>query len=206
MGTYGADWVAAGYCGSGNVAELIGSLKGRAAVICGNADGVFDELERAKRYVDDPVIFAANDAGMYIRKLDHWVTLHADNMGAWKQVRWLHPGDMESTKYHSATKRPFIEYVWDRLTPTLFLSGYFAMQIAYIMGCEIMILAGCPGDGTRRFFEVGPRDDHFAYGSGQRGADEAVNEQIIKEMARLPEFKARVRSMSGWTKQFFGGV
>ncbi|KKL64426.1 hypothetical protein LCGC14_2165120, partial [marine sediment metagenome] len=49
MGTYGATWEQGGYCGRGNVAELIDSLRGRPAIVCGNAEGVFAELDRALR-------------------------------------------------------------------------------------------------------------------------------------------------------------
>ena len=78
---YGAAWEAGGYCGSGNVADLIGQLRYRSAVICGNADGVFAELADASGKLHDPLIFAVNDVGMLLPKVDHWVSLHADNIG-----------------------------------------------------------------------------------------------------------------------------
>jgi hypothetical protein len=202
MGTVGADWQACGYCGSGNVRSLIGSLRGRAAIVAGAADGVFDEVAAAMHIFDDPVVIAANDVGMYLPRVDHWVSLHADNLGIWKAIRWLHPGEYD-TKYHSIDKRPFVDYVWSGLTPLFCLSGYFAMQIAWIMGAEPIVLAGCPGDGTRRFFEAKPRSD-FKYGADPN--DGGSRDQLIHEMDRLPRFKATVRSMSGWTKEFFGGI
>lgn len=205
MGSYGSSWQHKGYCGSGNVAGLLDSLTGRTAVVCGNGEGVFQELDQALMLAPEAVIFAANDVGMYLSKLDQWVSLHADNLGPWKQVRWLHPGPCEDAKYHAIDKRPFIDYVWAGLTPLFCLSGYFALQIAYLMGAERIILCGCPGNQTPRFFEARARED-FGYGSGSIGSDKGVKEQIEREMDRLPEFKAAVRSMSGWTQEFFGGV
>jgi len=85
------------------------------------------------------------------------------------------------------------------------LSGYFAMQIAYVMGASPIVLCGCPGDRAARFFEARPRTD-FSYGAGRNGNDNSVRTQVEHEMKRLPEFKARVRSMGGWTGKFFGGL
>lgn len=206
MGSYGSEWQHKGYSGSGNVAGLLDSLRGRSAIVAGGAQGVFEEVAAVERKLESPVIFAANDAGMYLPRLDHWVSLHADNLGPWKQVRWLHPGPSEQAKYHSCDKRPFIDYVWEGLCPVFCLSGYFAMQIAYLMGCERIVLCGCPGTPAPRFFEAGVRADGFGYGSGDRGADDGIRQQIEKEMGRTPDFKERVRSTSGWTREFFGGV
>lgn len=205
MGAYGASWEAVGYSGSGNVAGLIGSLHGRPAVVAGNAEGVFDEVTKACAALEDPVVFAANDVGIYLPKLDHWVTLHSDNMGVWKPARWVQSHAQEQTKYHLTDAKPFSDYVWEGVTPLFALSGYFAMQIAWIMGAEQIVLCGCPGSPKRRFFEAQSRDD-FGYGSGTVGADKGIREQIEREMRRLPGFKARVKSMSGFTREFFGSL
>ena len=104
---------------------------------------------------------------------------------------------------HSIDAKPFLDVAWTGLTPLFCLSGYFAMQIAWIMGCRPIVLCGCPGSPAPRFFESAPRAD-FGYGSGADGTEVSVREQIEKEMSRLPEFKAAVRSMSGWTAEYFG--
>jgi len=209
MGTYGATWEARGYCGQGSVKELIGSLAGRSAIVAGGAAGVFDEVRAAEAVLSDPVIFAANEVGMFLPKLDHWFSQHPDNLWAWKTVRWLHPREREYTKYHSDCPRASLDYYWKQLTPMFALSGYTAMQIAWIMGAERIVLCGCPGSRARRFFEATPREregDVFGYGVGATDADRNIQEQVEREMARLPEFKAAVRSMSGWTREFFGSL
>jgi hypothetical protein len=209
MGTYGTTWDAHGYSGAGNVAGLLGSQAGRPALIAGGAKGVFEELAVAERAFGDdaPVILAANDVGMYLPRVDHWVSLHADNLGAWKAVRWLTARTQERTVYHAEMARPFVDYVWEGLRPLFCLSGYFAMQIAWLMGCRPIVLCGCPGEPAPRFFEATARAD-FGYGSGAAGSDRGVREQIEAEMRRLPEFKAAVRSMTpgSWTQRFFGGM
>jgi hypothetical protein len=207
MGNYGASWEAAGYCGQGNVAGLVGSLRGRPAIVAGGAAGVFAEVSDATTKLADPVIFASNDVGMFLPRVDHWVSLHTDNLGAWKAVRWLHARDKEDMKMHAPDSRPYVDYVWQGLTPMLCLSGYFAMQIAWIMGCAPIVLCGCPGMPTPRFFEAMPRAD-FGYGLGDAGSDSGVREQIEQEMRRVPDFKLAVRSMTpgSWTQQVFAGV
>jgi hypothetical protein len=96
-------------------------------------------------------------------------------------------------------------YWWEGLTPLYALSGYFAMQLAWVMGAGRIILCGCPGNQKRRFFEVAARKD-FGYGTGPAAADNGIREQLEREMHRLPDFRVAVRSMSGWTQEFFGGV
>ena len=205
MGTYGSTWEAAGYCGRGPVGSLIGTLQGRPAVVCGSGETVFYELEDALKKVPDAVIFGVNDTGTFLPRMDHWVSLHSDHLGPWKAVRWLHGRPREDVQYHSIDDRAYVDHVWQNLTPLFALSGYFAMQIAYIMGASSIVLCGCPGERAARFFEASARAD-FGYGSGTNGNDNAVRTQVETEMKRLPEFKTAVRSMSGWTQQFFGGL
>ncbi len=206
MGTHGTTWQRNGYCGLGNVEGVLDSLHARTAIVCGSGDGVFDQLEEAKNLVDNPVIFAANDVGMFIEKLDHWVSLHLDNIPRWMDVRFAHRrGEKHPPKIHSCSVGPKVDYHWSGLTPTFALSGYFAMQIAHVMGADRIILCGCPGDRTRRFFDAKPRDV-FGYGNGLQNSDKGIMIQLKNEMERVPEFKKKVRSMSGFTREFFGGI
>jgi hypothetical protein len=205
MREHGAAWQSAGYSGSGNVVDLLGTLQGKVAIVCGNAAGVFEEYEYmvSRLSPDKVVVFGVNDVGMYLPRLDHWVSLHSDNISVWKAVRWMNSKDQESAKYHSVDAKKDVNYVWDRLTPVFALSGYFAMQIAYLMQAEKIVLCGCPGSTAKRFFEFAARTD-FGYGNGNGTGDAGVRQQLIEEMNRLPEFKKRVRSLSGWTKHYFG--
>ena len=193
MGSYGASWTAAGYCGKGNVENLIGTLRYQTVIICGNAKGVFAELNDACSLAEHPVIFAVNDVGMFLPTVHHWVSLHAAKMEHWNNVRW--DSLLTIPVIHSIEEKSPIMKVWDRLTPLMALSGYFAMQIAYIMDARQIILCGCPGEARPRFFEGAMRSD-FDYAGGCR-------DQLVAEMQRLPDFKSRVRSMSGWTKEYF---
>lgn len=204
MGKIGSTWESKGYCGAGNVSGLLDSLRGRPAVVCGNAQGVFDEYEAVMRILGrDAVIFAANDVGMYLDRVDHFVSLHTDKLSYWQGVRWQNNKGVDRMEIHAPDEKPFVDHIWAGLNPIFALSGYFAMQVAYLMGCESIVLCGCPGSSCKRFFESQPRCD-FSYGGGVNGGDAGVRDQVTNEMNRLPEFKARVRSMSGWTQEYFG--
>ncbi len=208
MGLVGTTWQARGYAGEGGQDQL-GTLSGKTVLVCGSARTVFADLAAAQAGTEDPVILAVNDVGMFLPRLDHWVTLHSDNLGAWKAVRWCQAAKSERTVYHTPDPRPYSDVAWTALRPLFCLSGYFGMQLAWIMGAARIILCGCPGDATPRFFEGTLRElkgdgDVFGYGNGQKGSDEDIRHQLEAEMARLPEFKGAVRSMSGWTRDFFG--
>ena len=204
MGTYGSTWQHGGYSGAGNVGELLGSLAGQAALICGNANTVFEELKEAERQMPNAVLFAVNDIGMYLNRVDHWVSLHADRLNAWANVRLKGDWEQCGAKTHTAGTSLGVTYHWSLLNPLFALSGYFAMQVAYLMGCAPIVLCGCPGDPTPRFFEA--TRNGFGYGGGLSSSDSNIAKQLRNEMDRLPEFKSIVKSMGGWTYSYFGGL
>lgn len=205
MGTHGSTWQAKGYCGAGNVEPLIDAHKGQPAVVCGNAQGVFEDYERLLTKFEKtyPVVFAVNDVGMYLPRVDHWVSLHGQKLEGWSVVRRLAP--RENAKTHSIDEKFGLDYNWALLMPLFTLSGYFAMQIAWLMGCSPIVLIGCPGNPQRRFFDAHQRTD-FGYGGGENSQDNVVRQQLIDEMNRIPDFKRTVRSTRGWTREFFGSL
>lgn len=210
MGTYGASWIHRGYCGAGNVQGLLGSCTGRPALVCGNAASVFADVDRAMTHVTNPLVFAVNDVGMYLPNVDHWVSLHGEKLPAWLAVRKQHWEHQVNRVFLHSAGRTCVDYTWDGLNPMLALSGYFAMQIAYLMGCAPILLCGCPGEPKRRWFEPRPRanqmDTQFGYGGGPNQNDANIQAQFCAEFDRVPDLKSCVQSMSGWTQTYLGGV
>lgn len=191
-------WQFRGYGGDqGQVEGLINSLSGRVAIVVGGARDALFEFGAAKELLAesgrDPVVFAANDIGKVI-KWDHWVSLHPE--------KFFTPGQaMTHTAFSTGA-----QFNW-QIEPEHFpLSGYLAMQLAWIMGCDRIVLCGCPGEAGARFDGTTNEYEGFGYGSGSTGSDKAIVAMLEKHMKRLPEFKAAVRSMSGFTKRFFGGL
>lgn len=191
-------WIAHGYFGDGNH-ELVDSLKGQTAIVAGSGGAmaeIREQVDAAVANTGKHTIFAVNDVGVYLPLVDHLVSLHADNLVHWTRLR-ADKHDRARFKTHS---RYDAEYNWNEIGPVMFaLSGYFAMQLALIMGAEQIILCGCPGDNTPRFFDATPKADY-------RYPEKGVIEQVENECRRVPELKEKVRSMSGWTKEFFGGI
>jgi hypothetical protein len=200
MGGSGLKWERKGYFGNGNVEPLFDTLSGRRALVVGSGWGVFDEF---RRYASpECVVFAVNDVGVYLPRIDHLVSLHADKLRLWRDLRantmsqgYGNTDFKTHTGFYAAGG---IDYCWEYLTPIFALSGYFAMQIAYLMGAEWIFLLGCPGDSTPRFWETETVNKSYQ----QQG----VLDQLKHEMKRNPDFFNRVRSASGFTRRFFGGI
>jgi len=202
MGTYGATWEYGGYNGCGNIHPIIDSLNGAYVIVAGNASGVFAEVEKTLKERPDALVFAVNDVGMYLPNVDHWLSLHYNSLLAWRAVRWLE--NTSHTYTHSIADGIGFDYSWHGLSPLFALSGYFAAQVAHIMGAGRIVLCGCPGDETPRFFEHSKRADNFQYGGGKSQYDKSIQTQLRNEMKRVPVFAEKIRSTSGWTAHYFG--
>jgi hypothetical protein len=196
-------WQRRGYVGqdiggaAGNLVSILDSLIGRTALIVGSGgttDEIFGQYHQARTRWPDCVVFAVNDVGVYLPYVDHLIGLHQDLLHHWAALR-KDKHDRKGFKTHSLFDA---DYNWEGIVPVLPISGYFAMQCAWVMGAERIILIGCPGDGTRRFFDQKARDD-FHY------QEKGVRLMVEGEMNRVPDFKAAVRSYSGYTKDLFGG-
>lgn len=199
MGGYGSSWLHLGYFGAGNVEPILGSLDGRVALVCGSGEGVFEDFERL--YDKRKVVFAANDVGLFLPHVDHFVSHHPGKLIHWAAIR----ADESSVpvgntvfKTHTSGKESGIDYQWQGIEPCLPLSGYLAMQIAYLMGAGSIQLLGCQGDGTPRFWDA--KKIKRGYG------DQGIVDMVRHEMQRLPDFKEKVRSTGGWTAELFGKV
>jgi len=200
----GSGWTYGGYSGRGNVAALLGSEAGRPALICGTARGVFDDMAAANERIEEPLILAVNEFGLFSNEAHAWISLHVNHLEAWQPVRYHNR--LPPLPIHGPAPHRTITWAWDAMEPVRFgLSGYFALQVAYLMGCEPIILCGCPGSPAPRFYERDSRPD-FGYGTGDSQNDEGIRHQLEREMTRLSEFKSRVRSQSGWTRDYFGGL
>lgn len=201
--SFESGWQCRGYFGqdiggaAGNLVSILDSLIGKTALIVGSGgttDEIFEQYNSARDNSPDCVVFAVNDVGVYLPHVDHLVALHQDLLVHWAALR-KDKHDRKGFKTHALTQA---DYNWEGIVPVMPISGYFAMQCAWVMGADKIILIGCPGDGTRRFFDQKARDD-FHY------QEKGVRQMVESEMRRLPEFKAAVRSYSGYTKDLFGG-
>lgn len=189
-------WTAKGFSGEG-CEHLIDSLKGQPAIVAGNARGVFEEVNAAESRMGRCLVFGVNDVAVLLPRVDHMVSLHTPKLEHWRYLR-LDPtskgyGNKDFQTHDAGLYGKTEFHQWKHLTPVLALSGYFAAQIAYLMGCSPIVLCGCPGDDTPCFW------------SNERSSGyEKVQSSFMAEISRNPEFRGALRSQSGWTREFLG--
>lgn len=196
-----ATWFSKGYAGGGNVAGLIDSLQGCPAVVVGSGKGVFDEVAEARSRLGECVVFAVNDVAVLLPHVDHMVSLHTPKLVLWAELRRDATsqgyGNKDFQIHDGGMFGKHLWHQWTGLTPMMAQSGLFAAQIAYLMGCAPIVLAGVPCDETPRFWESEPKAESYYAGTRR---------QLMAEMSYKPDFKKVVRSMSGWTRGYFGEV
>jgi len=149
-------------------------------------------------------IMMVNDIGLQLNcPLHHYASLHAGHLLKRFDLRKDYGLSCGGTVLHSDqayTVNGFsIDVVWPFgpvQIPHL-LSGGFAVLVGLALGYDRIVMAGCPNNGTGRFLDE----------PEQVGAYEhpKVMERWQDLIEQYPEIRARVRSMSGNTRQWLGG-
>lgn len=141
-------------------------------------------------------IMAINDIGLFLNcKLKHWASKHPNHLVARHALRCqLRPAG-EKALLHSHQPYDGIDHVWD-LKVSGGLSGFFAMKVGVLLGYERIVMAGCPTDGSGRFWQ--PVEDKSGHGA------QVLAKTWLEEMEKVPILKERCRSMSGNTKKWLG--
>lgn len=167
----------------------------KTALCLGGADGVEKEWKAALALGSLDYVVACNDVGaIWPGRLDVWVTLHPEKMAGWREQR--------RANGHPDAKRYLVhgDYVpdWAELVEFRFpgqgdsgSSGLFTAKAALIdLGADRAVLAGIPLVRSSHFFDAAQWEAAGGY-------------REVWERLR-PEYRARIRSMSGWTAHFFG--
>lgn len=167
----------------------------RTALCLGGGDTLRADLEAVGGPWDGVV--ACNEAGIeWPGELDAWVSLHRDKFNPWRARRRRRgfpparlivgsPGPREGK----------VDLVTEDRLPGMHRngsSGLFAVKVALVdLGFDRAILCGIPLTRSPHFFGGQP----WAAALGYRRTWAAIP----------PEFRARMRSMSGWTRVLLGG-
>jgi hypothetical protein len=170
------------------------------ALVLGGADS----LHRDITLYTGPVhgVVACNDAGtVWPYELDAWVSLHGRYF---MQKNWLETRDI---KGYSPAKRLYVHTSARRPIPDAAIetnfnfdgcsksgsSGLFAAKVALQdLGFDNVVLCGIPLTPTPHFFDTEPWREESALNFRKTW------------LAIPPEFKSRIKSMSGWTRETFG--
>lgn len=165
------------------------------ALCLGGAAGVQDDWAAALALGEYDFIVACNDVGaIWPGRLDAWCTLHPEKLAGWRDQRRAN-GFADAARYlvHGDYPPKWAELVEFRFPgqDNSGSSGLFAVKVALIdLGADRAVLAGIPLSRTSHFFDAAQWEAAGGY-------------REVWERLR-PEYRARIRSMSGWTAHFFG--
>ena len=174
------------------------------ALVTGMGQSLMDDFVRARNKVmkneDHPAILGVNRSCQFIKTHMNF-TLDRDNASYWRSVA-IHPEGQWYSVQPDATKTyedyPWIDGWWPKLAGAG-SSAWFAAKAALIMGYERVILCGVP-------LEPGPYADGIYAPTFQDAGRFPTTIRTMREKMQLDEWTHEaVFSMSGWTKEFFGG-
>lgn len=165
----------------------------KTALVIGGAACVWTDLEAYTGPVDGVV--ACNDVGVdYKGELAAWVSLHPEKFGRWVEQRGNRPVLVSFRQPTPPGRFPAMDIV----TPNTFpgqercgSSGQFAAKVALCdLGFDRVVLAGVPMTATPHYNREKP---------WRNAADFARCWHDIPT-----HYRARMRSMSGWSREFLG--
>lgn len=130
-------------------------------------------------------VMAVNHAGIFLPRVDHWVTTHPEYLEAWKAARvaHLHALDLPKTMYITHSHRD-ADVCWDIDGKIGRTSGLIAVVVALHLGYDPIILAGMPADNGGHFYP-GPAVN---YGT-------PADERVWREIGT--RFPGRVSALGG---------
>jgi hypothetical protein len=188
------------------VPRVAGLFSGRL-ILCGAARCLWDDLKKAGG-VDGADLMCINQAGLHMPyEFEHWVSVHGELfqwlvplrnngkgyiMHGKDNHRVEHRATLSGIMTHSVDQYPLVSHVWP--ISNVGTSSMFGARVGLALGYEQIILCGVPIDGTGHFFEA------------------PFHKQLVdfKESAlrfwqdALSEFKGKVFSMSGNTRELLG--
>ncbi len=201
-------WESNGITGEGPGPPHVAGQYSGLLVLMGGADCIWHDLQGIAAMFDKSFgplweqgmipahYMAVNDIGAYWQgELHHWLTLHPNYMPGWMKFRMGHNfGLGHGVETHSNKPWEGIDNVW-AIANSGGSGGLFACLVALALGYNRIILAGMPIDESRHFF-----DAPWYHGVPLNGRPQ----EMVWNEARDREFKDRVRSMSGRTRQWLG--
>lgn len=162
----------------------------KTVLICGGAKSVFEDIKEAKALITPDGIIAINDVFAELEHVDFFCTNHPEKAEKWVQVR-RKKGYKDPYSYWTATNKALPASPKFQTVPgTLGGSGLLAVSVARYLGYQKIILAGIPltAEGGH-FFNTRPwkECDYYRHVWG-----------------RNTSLKVDIRSVSGWTSEYFG--
>ena len=195
-------------------------------IVIGSAPCVFDDLAAAKKVYPDAEVMSINEACGAVENIQHMLAGHTVKAEAfWAYRTEKFPFWIERIRVHANWHRlneaprrdyPSVTDWWDGAVSSGATSAGKAIRIGIKMGFETIVLAGCPMNGGGYFNQA--ETDRFEkpfwkFGKCTRVGDEKSQQHRsivryrdkFKQLAET-EWKGRVFSMSGFTRDCLGGI
>jgi len=180
----------------GPLPEIAGQKSGDL-LIMGIAACLWDDLARYDHlHIGDRL--AVNEAMIhYPDRLDHGVSLHADQMYGLAFKQYYHGArkGWPVIQTHAHIPNHAVTHVWP-LTRDGGTTGLFATFVGLLMGYDRIILAGSPIDDSPTFYCSYPYHPDLSYGR------QAIHDEWQRAIQGC--FGGKVKSLSGNTKLWLG--
>lgn len=170
--------------------KLVGTYKG-TLLICAGARSVWDDLKAfAEKFHGKPDVMAVNDFGMfYPSHLEHWFSLHGEQLPGWCAVREFHHTPVMH-RHTTKTQRHGIPWA----VPMMGTSSLSGVYVGLALGYDRIVLCGAPLNDEAHFFDPPWVATNFS----NEGAHD------IWQRANRDIFEGRVSSMSGVSREILG--
>ena len=192
----------------------------RSLLVVGSAPGLYADLAAAQRLCDDLEVMLVNGAGAAVETAQHLLAGHTDKAEEFVKARDTAFPLAAEYRVHATYdcrrgRSPLGDYpsVTDWWPQAQFSSGATsagkAARIGFALGFDRVILCGCPMDGSGYFpgesAGIGQLKACQRIGDPAKQAASTIR-RYRERMAELAkgEFKGRVFSMSGFTREVLG--
>lgn len=192
----------------------------RSLLVVGSAPGLYADLAAAQRLCDDFEVMLVNGAGAAVETAQHLLAGHTDKAEEFVKARDTAFPLAAEYRVHATYdcrrgRSPLGDYpsVTDWWPQAQFSSGATsagkAARIGFALGFDRVILCGCPMDGSGYFpgesAGIGQLKACQRIGDPAKQAASTIR-RYRERMAELAkgEFKGRVFSMSGFTREVLG--
>jgi hypothetical protein len=181
------------------------------ALIVGTHPCWKEDLEAALAIYPDADLIAVNEAVRLV-KAKHLVTAHDEDLhkfvAAHKET-WGNDLPMIHVSDGQVTDNGIPKYIWPALVGGG--SGPLAAAIALKIGYQLAVLCGCPLNGGGGYaFDTDDKggflNPRVGFVSGRHNMIHCWHNQLRTMKAAEPEIANKIRSMSGFTKELFGGL
>lgn len=173
----------------------------KRALVVGCSVDVWQEVEAAQKLCSFDTFYVIKMAGIHWEQgFFHWITLHPEFMDKYKEERRKlglpdtysvvapHQNEVGAHAHHPADRR--ITYRWPNMSSSG-SSGLYGAKVALDDGHDRVVLAGVP---------MQREANHFSRGRPWTDVDQFMPAWTVSK----PYIIGKVKSMSGWTKEFLG--